>query len=91
MGLLGEFVSVIGILSCSCRMPLCRWTIASLVMFGSGAVGPCREFVHLGGFPMCLVHSLASREARLGLPIICTTEANLVWMENFLLALAVTA
>jgi hypothetical protein len=56
VGFLGQLVSAIRVLQCSFRMPISSFVIALFIMFGGGPMGVRREFVLLGGFPVCVVH-----------------------------------
>jgi hypothetical protein len=39
-------------------MPTSRLVIAFFIMFGGGTMGVCRQLMLLGGFAVCVVHSL---------------------------------
>jgi len=41
-------------------VPASRFAIPFFVMFGGGTMGARRQFVPLGGLPVCLVHGVAS-------------------------------
>jgi hypothetical protein len=60
VGFLGEFISVIGELERSFRMPDGGCGIPFFVMFRGGAMGPRRAFVQLGGLAVFLMHVISS-------------------------------
>jgi hypothetical protein len=62
MGFLGELVSLIGVLQCSLGVPSSALVIPFFIVFGGSAMSARRKFVLLGGFPVCLVHAISSRQ-----------------------------
>jgi hypothetical protein len=62
VGFLGKFVRLIGVLERSLGMPSSGLVIPFFIVFGGCAMSLGRKFVLLGGFPVCLVHVVSSRQ-----------------------------
>jgi hypothetical protein len=62
VGFLGKFVRLIGVLERSLGMPSAGLVIPFFIVLGGSAMSACGKFVLLGGFPMCLVHVVSSRQ-----------------------------
>jgi hypothetical protein len=56
MGLLRKAKGVVRKLKRAFRVPFRRFGRAFFVMFRSGAVSVCRQFVLFSSFPVCLMH-----------------------------------
>jgi hypothetical protein len=61
-GFLGEFVSLIGVLKRSLGVPSSALVIPFFMVFGGSAMSAGRKLVLGGGFPVCLVHLVSSRQ-----------------------------
>src|SRR5690349_20832294 len=76
MCFLCEFVSLIGVLQCSLRMPLFRDRVPFFVVFSGSAMGVGGQIVLLSGFSVSFMHGVSLPSRIVALSFLCTKRTN---------------